>query len=224
MNTREPEKNHSPNVIKKNGTYKITNLKQLFKVIEITNATAVSFDIDGTLLGVRTISMVLAEAAVKVLGKDGCLLDDHDGRPGAFTRAMESLGKVKFGNPYDQIKIFQPTLKKGKQLDFDDAEEIIQVYEANFQEAIKTGRFNESVYPDTLETLNNLDKKNIKILIHSGRYTHLSNPQLASIGLKTTENGGLILNIAGGNQGDKKEQIKINLKKEKSIRNPSKNL
>ena len=60
--------------------------------------------------------------------------------------------------------------------------------------------------------LNELQAKGIRVLIHSGRYSDLSKSQLASVGLQTEDEGGILFNITGGNHGDKVTQIAEHLK------------
>jgi len=102
------------------------------------------------------------------------------------------------------------------------AENIIGEYEANFRKAVETGRFNESVYPDTLDVLARLYEQGITIMVHSGRYTHLSRPQLASVGLAAIDAGGLVYSITGGNDGDKGQQIRLNLERAGLTQTPDK--
>jgi phosphoglycolate phosphatase-like HAD superfamily hydrolase len=51
----------------------------------------------------------------------------------------------------------------------------------------------------------------VKLFIHSGRYTELARRQLASIGIHATEKGGILSGICGGDQGDKKQQVRYHL-------------
>jgi phosphoglycolate phosphatase-like HAD superfamily hydrolase len=197
--------------------FEIESLDALFAVIADIEAShkckikAVSFDIDGTLMNVTTVCMVLAESAVEVLGEKGCALRRETGQKGAYDRAREMVGRVRFGRWEDQVKIFQPALAEGKIMTREEGESIVERYGENFHRAVITNRFKDSLFPEARDVLAELRSKGTILLIHSGRYTNLSKPQLASVGFYTEEEGGFLFNICGGDLGNKDAQIKHNL-------------
>jgi phosphoglycolate phosphatase-like HAD superfamily hydrolase len=173
---------------------------------------AISFDIDGTLMDVTVISMVLAEAAVSVLADKGCRIQGDPDSIGAYDRVTEKIGKVRFGRWEDEMEIFQPTLSPGKSMTRNEAEQIVEKYNANFDLALRTDRFKDSLFPETIRVLTDLHNRNVKLFIHSGRYTDLARRQLASVGLPTTDQGGILFDICGGDRGDKVGQVRNHLR------------
>jgi phosphoglycolate phosphatase-like HAD superfamily hydrolase len=172
---------------------------------------AISFDIDGTLMNVKVISTVLAEAAVAVLADKGCRIRGDSDSVSAYHRVTETIGRVRFGRWEDQVKIFQPTLTRGKTMTRNDAEEIVERYNTNFDLALQTNRFRDSLFPETIQVLTDLHNRNVKLFIHSGRYTDLARRQLASVGLHTMDQGGILFDICGGDRGDKVQQVRTHL-------------
>jgi len=196
----------------------IDNLGALPEVIadieraEDCKIRAISFDIDGTLMDVTVISMVLAEAAVAVLAEKGCCIQGDPGSTGAYDRVTEKIGKVRFGRWEDEMEIFQPTLSPRKTMTRNEAEEIVEKYNANFDLALRTDRFKDSLFPESIRVLTDLHNRKMKLFIHSGRYTDLARRQLASVGLPTTDQGGILFDICGGDQGDKVRQVRKHLR------------
>ncbi len=168
---------------------------------------AISFDIDGTLMDVGVISRVLAESAVVVLAEKGCRIHGDSGSIGAYDRVTELIGRVRFGRWEDQMRIFQPTLSPGEAITRNEAEEVVEKYNTNFDQALQTNRFKESLFPETIEVLSDLHAGKMKLFIHSGRYTDLARRQLASVGIHTEKEGGILSDICGGDMGDKVFQI-----------------
>ena len=105
------------------------------------------------------------------------------------------------------MEIFQPTLSSGKTMTRNEAEEIVEKYNANFDLALRTDRFKDSLFPETIRVLTDLHNRDVRLFIHSGRYTDLARRQLASVGLPTTDQGGILFDICGGDQGDKVRQV-----------------
>jgi len=202
--------------------YEIDDLSALPAVIaEIEEANgctirAISFDIDGTLMDVRAISMVLAESAMEVLKGKGCSIRGRAVSIGAYERVKELIGRVRFGRWEDQVKIFQPTLSAGKTMTRNEAEAIVNKYNANFDLALQTDRFRDSLFPETVRVLTDLHIGKVKLFIHSGRYTDLAKRQLASVGIHTEKEGGILSDICGGDRGDKVCQIGNHLRAVKS--------
>ena len=110
------------------------------------------------------------------------------------------------------MEIFQPTLSPGKTMTRNEAEEIVETYNANFDLAIRTDRFKDSLFPETIRVLTDLHNRKVKLFIHSGRYTDLARRQLASVGLPTTDQGGILFDICGGDRGDKVCQVRNHLR------------
>ena len=89
-----------------------------------------------------------------------------------------------------------------------EGESIVERYSENFHRAVLMNRFKDSLFPEARGVLSELHSKGMILLIHSGRFTNLSELQLASVGLYTEKEGGFLFNICGGDLGNKDAQIK----------------